>query len=325
MAIVRETVPLQSLWPRLALALSLLSLGVYVGSMFLPGAGLIPAAIPALLLGLFAYLVLSAPYQLVVDRHAGEVRVKALTGTTRVASLGDINGIRLREETRGSGKNRQRVYCLRLMVPGSDPELAAPSSYPEARRISERLARKLQVDIWDEGQGEPQQRDHKLVDAPWAEVAPVPEGPMPPAPGRLEMLESWPRLAVRLPRASPVLAICGLAVAGLPLLLLALAFTLPALAWVGLAGVLLVGLVLKLSPCLVNPILEAGPGALSVRTMLGLRSIDLRKLEEIRFVYGLLGGLALIDDHRVYLVYSELSWEEAEWLKLALAKAVRGA
>lgn len=261
------------------------------------------------------YALLGSPHQVVVDAER-RVWARSLIGRRALGRLEDLKGIEVRKEVRGSGKSRHVVHPVALDLGHSKLELAAPHNYLQARRVSERLARVLEADITDAGDGQPVFRSRLTLDARWVNIVSTPDS-LAPTPARLRLERGAPELLVQLPRADPSRLVLGAALClFIPLLL---ALEVDPLA-VGLISLVPLGFAVVyhryLRACFTGPRLEAGPG----RLLADGQKINLDKLEEIR---DLPGGLFFLSDEKLVWVPTSLSRDEAEWLYGALARVLK--
>jgi hypothetical protein len=103
-----------------------------------------------------------------VDPHQGEITRWAgllLPFKSWSQPLGAYDRVRLNREIRRSDKSTRTVYPVYLSS-GTAPEvkIAEPGNYGEARRLAEKLATCVQMNLHDESQGEPQERDWRYLD-----------------------------------------------------------------------------------------------------------------------------------------------------------------
>ncbi len=298
-----RVIPLASLLPRLLGLAALLAVALFwcwyavSESLFL--------LLPALGLLVVAYTLLAAPYRLVVDQGLRVLDTASLLGRRRLGRLDDVKGIVVRKEVRGSGKSRTIVHPVSIELGGPPAEVTAPTDYLTARRISEKLAKLLEVNITDSGTGEAEVRDYRTLDTRWVDKVQVPAALGPPV-GRVRQEGD----VLVLPRANPASLAVGLVLYLLMGFMLLVGLEAWAVAWMALIPVVCAALFYRyVSACLFAPRLVTTKPPLAVGA-----------LEEVRSDAH---GLYFISDDRVVIIYSALREDEAEWVKAALARSLK--
>lgn len=285
------------------------------------------------------------PYRLDFDRSTGRLYRVCLLGRKVVAEGAPARSISVRKVQRRSGKNGSKtVHPVQIVFERGRFEAGAPRNYLAARRLSEGLARMLEVNIQDSAMEDekPHERDYRCLDRRFYQSAD--EGELGPAPGRLQILSPLPGLAVRLPRRPAhgflaivtviVLVATGFAVAPFALeKLVGSSFGagfLPVKVG-GLAiGLIILGILVRYGPaqlpnCYGETVVRASAGKLEVDySVFGhrwTRKLEPERIEEIRPNRQ---RLVLLGDAAVQEIESPMTPEEGDWVVRALKRAVRG-
>lgn len=290
------------------------------------GAGVLAWFFFVILAGPVALTCALFPYQVLIQE--GRVFRASVAGVRELGPADSVRTVVVTRQVRNKSSQQRLVYRVGLEMDQGVTWLWEPTSYPAARRLSERLARALKRDIHDSAQGEAQLRSHGELDKLWLESgSATPELPDPPR--CIEVVSEAPRLQLKLPRPrlGPYLAtFVGAA------LFLSLGVGMLQSLWefgqywtvAVISFVVALAAVRFGTQALARPGLEAFRGRLSVVRQLGpvrLREpVDLRRLEEIR-VDG--SDLVFLSDRGVQRVATTLRGSEGQWVEMALSRALR--